>query len=168
MRPGASVALVTLMALTACLTACGPDNDLSGSVEELFPIDVSRVEVLQNEEAFQVSYYRNDGADVDLVVRVTVALSGVVLEPGARVELAGEYAPGHARTTVIHLPAGEPARVFPPVRQGDLHLRAGGAPGSEARGDFSMSFEDSGGFGGGRTLQGRFRSDVQDAGFGDL
>ena len=154
-----------LSLLVVAGSGCGPDNDLSGSVDELFPVDVSRVEVLQNDEAFQVSYYRNEGADVDLVVRVTVALADVVLERGARVDLAGEYAPGHPRTTVIHLPAGEPARVFPPVRQGDLHLRAGGVPGTESRGDFSMSFEDTGGFGSGRTLQGRFRSEAQDAGF---
>ena len=49
------------------LWGCGEANALSGSVEELFSLEVSRVEVLRNVEALQVSYYRNNGLDVDLV-----------------------------------------------------------------------------------------------------
>lgn len=159
--------LAFLTLALAALSGCAPDNHLSGSVEELFALDVSWVEVLRNDEALQVSYYRNRGADVDGVVRVTVALKDLTLKPGEPIPLQGEWAPGHPRTTVLHFPAGEPARLLPPVRQGELVLHAGGAPDAEVRGEFTMSFEQTGGFGAGRNLSGSFRGVVKDAGFGD-
>lgn len=162
MRTGAC-ALLVLFA-----SACGGgDNSLGGSVSELFPLEVSRVQVLRNDEALQVSYYRNRGADVDLVVRVTVALQGVALSPGEKIDLSGEYAPGHLRTTVVHIAGGEPARALPPVKTGDLVVTRGGGVDEETAGNFSMSFEQNGNYGSGRTLYGNFRSVAEDAGFGD-
>ena len=155
------------VAAIVLLTGCAPENRLEGSVEELFPLDVSWVEVLRNDEALQVSYYRNRGADVDGVVRVTVALKDVDLDSGEPIPLQGEWSPGHPRTTVLHFPAGEPGRLFAPVKQGELELHEGGAPGEETRGEFTMSFEQGDGFGAGRTLTGTFRATAQDAGFGD-
>ncbi|MDY7226521.1 hypothetical protein [Hyalangium rubrum] len=145
---------------------CGGTNTLSGSVEELFPLDVSRVEVLRNAEALQVSYYRNTGLDVDLVVRLSVATEGLELRPGSKVNLAGNTESGVARTTVVHLAAGEPARLFAPVDKGNLELDEGGDIGQPTRGDFSMSFQRGEGYGAGRSLEGRFSSTAQDAGFG--
>lgn len=148
------------------LLGCGGTNSLSGSVSELFPTDVSRVEVRRNAQAFQVSYYRNDGPDVDLVVRLTVDTEGLELKPGQKVDLAGTTPSGHARATVVHLAANEPARVFAPVEKGDLVLESGGQPGEETSGDFSMSFQRGSGYGAGRTLKGNFSAVAEDASFG--
>jgi len=148
------------------LLGCGGPNSLSGSVDELFSLEVSRVEVLRNAEALQVSYYRNNGLDVDLVARLTVATEGLELTPGSTVNLSGNTDSGRARATVVHLAAGEPARVFGPVDKGDLELEEGGGIDQPTRGNFSMSFQRGDGYGSGRSLEGRFASTAMDAGFG--
>ena len=148
------------------LLGCGPSNSLSGSVEELFSLEVSRVEVLRNEEALQVSYYRNNGLDVDLVARVTVATEGLELKPGSKVNLSGKTDSGRLRTTVVHLAAGEPARIFAEVDKGDLELDEGGGIHQPTRGNFSMSFKKGEDYGSGRSLEGRFAALAMDAGFG--
>lgn len=158
-------AVACVAALVCAASGCGADNALGGSVSELFSLEVSRVEVLRNADALQVSYLRNRGAEVDLVARLTVALEGLSLAPSEKVDLAGEYAPGHLRTTVVHISGGEPARVFPPVKQGDMTLSEGGGVGEATRGEFSLSFEQNGEYGSGRTLFGTFRAQAQDAGF---
>ena len=148
------------------LLGCGGANSLSGSVEELFSLEVSRVEVLRNAEAFQVSYYRNNGFDVDLVARLTVATEGIELSPGSKVSLAGDTPSGVARASVVHLAAGEPARIFAPVDKGDLVLDEGGGVDQPTRGNFSLSFQRGDGYGAGRSLEGRFSSLALDAGYG--
>ncbi|WP_224370294.1 hypothetical protein [Hyalangium versicolor] len=148
------------------LLGCGGANSLSGSVEELFSLEVSRVEVLRNAEALQVSYYRNNGLDVDLVARLSVATEGVDLKPGAKVNLGGTTPSGVARATVVHLAAGEPARVFAPVDKGDLQLDEGGGVDQPTRGNFSLSFQRGEEYGAGRSLEGKFSSTAVDAGFG--
>lgn len=163
-----STALVAGL-LAGLLAACGPNTSLSGSVSELFSIDVSHVEIAQNGEALQVTYLANHGVSLDVVVRLGLALKDVVLKPGAKVSLAGEYEPGHPRTTVSHQPGGEPLRLFPPVKRGDLHISSGGAVGQTISGDFSLVFDiDGGDLGQGRTLSGTFTGEATDAGFGPL
>ena len=98
------------------LLGCGGANSLSGSVEELFSLEVSRVEVLRNDEALQVSYYRNNGLDVDLVARLTVATEGLELKPGSKVSLAGRTDSGEAAGD-----GGAPGR-----RRARARLRRGG------------------------------------------
>ena len=153
----------------ATLAACGPETGLSGSVSELFSLEVSRVEVRRNEQAFQVTYLRNRGVFLDVVARVSVSLEGATLVPGKKIDLAGEYAPGHLRTTVATAPGGEPVRQLPPVKKGDLVITSGGGVGQVTSGNFSMSFSDMGGdLGAGRTLAGTFKATALDAGFGEL
>lgn len=156
------------LGLAAGLMSCGlSDNTLSGSVSELFSLDdISRVEVLRNAEALQVSYYRNNELDVDLVARLTVSTEGLDLRPGVKVDLSGTTPSGLARATVVHLNAGEPGRVFAPVENGDLKLDKGGNPGEATRGDFSMSFKKGEGYGAGRNLEGAFNAVATDASFG--
>lgn len=156
---------IAVGAAVLALVACGGPNSLGGSVSELFPLDISKVDVLRNDEAFQVSYYVNRGTGVDLVARVTVATQGVQLSPGQKIPLDGEYSPGHPRTTVVHLAQGEPLRELPAVAQGDLQLDEGGEPGQTTSGNFSMSFQ-AGDYGGGRNLYGSFQAVEQDGGFG--
>jgi hypothetical protein len=163
--PGPRQGLVGLL-VAGGLLGCGGPNSLSGSVEELFPLEVSRVEILRNAEALQVSYYRNAGQDVDLVVRLTLAAEGLDLRPGKKVNLAGATASGTARTTVVHLSAGEPARILGPVDKGDLSLDEGGSIGQPTSGDFSLSFQRGDSYGAGRSLEGRFSAVAQDASFG--
>ena len=148
------------------LCACGRDNDLSGSVGELFPLTFSRVEVYRNSEALQVSYFNNRGSDVDLVIRFTVGVADFTLANNQKVDLATEYVPGHQRTSVIHLASGEPVRVFPRISKGDFVLNSGASPTEPLRGNFSMSFVATGDYGGGRTLVGNFTSaTARDASF---
>ncbi len=149
-----------------CSAGCGRGNDLSGSVGELFPLDISRVETLRNSEAFQVSYYANRERGIDLVVRVTVVISDLDLRAGRSIALDGEYRPGHQRTAVVHMAVGEPVRTLPPVRKGDLTFSRVGNPGESTRGDFSMSFGSGGDIGDGRNLSGSFSSTLGDGGFG--
>jgi hypothetical protein len=152
------------------LAGCGGDADLGGSVGELFPLGVSRVEVHRNDYALQVTYYANRNTFLDVVIRVTVSLTGIDLKPGVKIPLQGIAEPGHQRTAVAHAPGGEPVRLFPNVKLGDMHLSEIGAPGQATRGDFSMLFESQGGdLGNNRTLTGVFAtSNTLDAGYGPL
>jgi len=160
--------LVCAASLALLLSGCG-DNLLGGSLSEIFPLDVSRVEVYRNEEALQITYYFNRNVFLDVVVRVSVYIADQTIKPDARLDLAGEYAPGHPRTVVAHAPGGEPVRLLPRVHKGDLHIISGGDPGVVTRGDFSMVFENEGGdIGFGRTLTGGFSAQTVDAGFGEL
>jgi hypothetical protein len=152
--------------VAGALAGCAEDNTLSGSVSELFPMEVSWVEVRRSAQALQVSYYRNTAVDVDLVVRLTVDTTELDLSPGKRINLAGEVSPGQARTTVVHLAAGEPARVFVSVNSGDLVLEQDGQPGELTRGNFSMSFRAGQGYGAGRSLAGRFAARAENGGWG--
>ena len=155
-----------LLTLALLLAGCGRDNSLSGSVGELFSLEVSRVEVLRNSEALQISYYNNRGPEIDLVIRVTVAIGDLDIRNGRSFALEGEYQPGHQRTAVIHLAGGEPVRNLPPVKKGDMEISSGGGAGQSTRGNFSMLFDQGGDLGANRTLSGRFSAVAQDAGFG--
>lgn len=156
-----------LLALVASC-GCGSDVALSGSVDEVFPLTVSRVEILRNVEALQLGYYNNRGVELDLVARVTVALEGAELQNGRRLALEGDTPSGVARCDVVHIAGGEPARTLPRVKKGDIVLSSGAKDGEAVRGTFSMLFEDNGGFGGGRTMEGSFKGQARDAGFGDF
>lgn len=177
------------IALLALLCAgCAPDNELSGSLSELFPLEVSKVIVYRNQEAMKVQYLSNRGIYLDVVIDLTVNLEGVDPKDGAKIDLAGEYEPSHQRTEVEHAPGGEPNRVLPNVKKGDLHidhlgigpvcdydagLPDGGIPCTApdtSRGNFSILFSDdgSGDIGSGRTLVGTFVAPTLDAGYGFL
>ena len=155
-----------LVVAGALCAGCMGANQLSGSADALFPLQVSWVDVRRNEEALQVSYLATRGPDVDLVARVTVVLADLAVKNGVPIRLEGDYQPGHARTTVIHQAAGEPVRVFAPVKAGELVLEQGGNPGEMTRGRFGMSFVIGDGYGAGRTLDGTFAAVAADAGFG--
>lgn len=167
-----------LTALLLCLgLSCAPENGLGGSMGEVFPLDVSKVDVHQNEEALQITYLLNRGVFLDVVARVSVSLStdgvsadggvpSIELKPGARIDLAGLAPSGVLRTSVTHAPGGEPVRNMPKVMRGDLVITEGGQVGQLTSGNFSMLFEQEGGdIGFGRTLNGRFSAISKDAGF---
>jgi hypothetical protein len=159
------LACAALVSASLAVLACGGDNALGGSVDALFPLSVSFVEIRRNEEAFQLSYFNNRGHDIDLVAQLTVALTGLNFAPGETIDLAGEYEPGHPRTTVVHAAADEAQRVLPPVNMGDLKLEAGGNPWEVSRGNFSVGFVQGSEYGAGRTLYGNFVGLTLDAGF---
>lgn len=168
------------LGLCVCLASCSSDNSLGGSLSEIFPLDLSRVEVAQNPEALQITYFRNRGVFLDVVVRVSVSLQDegvapdggvptIELTPGKRLDLAGESPTGQLRCAVTHAPGGEPVRSLPRVKKGDLEIIEGGQIGESIKGNFSMLFEAEGGdVGFGRTLVGTFSAaESMDAGFGD-
>jgi hypothetical protein len=158
--------IATLLGVFLGIAAgCSPANGLSGSLSEVFPLDISRVETVRDTEAFQVSYYANHDTSIDLVVQVTVATADLNLQSGSNVGLDGEYRPGHQRTTVVHMAAGEPLRQLPPVRRGNMVFSQLGSPGQNTHGNFSMSFGSGGDLGDGRDLSGSFSSTLKDGGF---
>ena len=164
-----------LVALAAAASSCQPDNSLGGSVGELFPLNISRVDVLRNEFAVQVTYYSNRGTFLDVVIRLAVYTADLDMKSGVVIQLHGEDEKGHQRTAVAHVPGGEPVRTFPNVKLGDMrfHELGIGLPdggGTPSRGDFSMLFESTGGdLGNGRTLTGTFSiARTVDAGYGSI
>lgn len=164
----ARIALLAVATLAFVGLACRGDNELSGSVDQLFPLAVSQVDLLRNEQAFQVSYYANRAAEIDLVARVTVYVGDVGLDAGTRLDLAGEYLEGHPRTSVVHMASGEPTRVLPRVERGDLFIQEGGGIDQFVRGSFSVLFERGDQYGGGRTLEGTFAGTARDAGYDEF
>jgi hypothetical protein len=149
--------------------ACAPDNGLSGSMSEVFPLEVSRVELKRNEEAIQVTYLRNRGVFLDVVARVSVALKSIKVVPNVGFAIDGEYEANHPRAIVTHAPGGEPIRLLPPIERGELVIQEGGGVDQVTRGSFSILFKKEGGeVGFGRTLNGTFFGKALDAGFGPL
>ena len=154
--------------LVAAAMACGQgENTLTGSLSEVFSLDVSTVHVLRNDQAFVVSYEANSGRDIDLVLRFTLALDQLTLKTGQRTNIAGLTDGGTLRATFLHNAAGEPARVLPDVSIGEFTLDRGGNPGDDTRGSFSASFVGDGSYGSGRAVSGTFQAVAIDAGFGD-
>ena len=161
--------VLALAALTTGLLACRPDNTLWGSVSELFPLDVSRVDVRRNDQALQISYFANRGADIDLVARVVVRTDGLELAENRPIPLEGfaDEAGIHPRTTVAHVAAGEPVRVLPLVSDGELTLSEVGEIGEPVRGIFELSFVQGEAYGSGRGIGGTFSGELLDGGFGE-
>jgi hypothetical protein len=164
-----------LVCAVAVLMGCGAENQLGGSVGELFSLNVSKVEVLRNDEAVQMIYYSNHDTFLDVVVRITVSTresdGGMMeLKTPLVIPLEGEALPGHQRTAVAHVPGGEAVRNFPKVKKGDLKLDLIGGEGQPSKGNFSMLFDGVGGdLGQNRTLTGTFSvSTTKDAGYGEL
>jgi len=149
-------------ALALCAASCG--GGLSGSVGQFFALDYSRLEILRDADAFQVTYYQDTPTEIDVVVRLTVVTTGYDFTPGHTFDLAGEYAPGHPRAVVTHAAGGEPARTLPALLHGTLTLDSGGKPGERTQGSFNLSFENEGGdFGNGSTVSGDFDAVVVNA-----
>lgn len=146
----------TCVAGCLAVTACA-DNDLSGSVSEVFPLDISGTAIAANSEALQVTYLYNRDVFLDVVARVSVATSDLTLKRGIKIDLTGQIDGGALRCVVAHAPGGEPVRSLPPIKRGDMVIDEGGRPGEHTTGHFSVLFESQGGdLGYGRTLSGRF------------
>lgn len=156
-------------AVLAVAVGCGMgDNGLGGSISEVFPLDVSSVAVLRNDQALVVQYQANRDRDIDLVLRFTLALDQLpTLAPGSTVNLAGVTDGGVLRATFLHNAAGEPARDLPPVQIGSFNLDQGGNPGDVTAGSFSASFVSDGSYGSGRAVTGTFHAVALDGGYGD-
>ena len=159
--------LLSALGVAASL-ACGQgDNSLSGSLSEVFDLDVSTVHVIRNDEALVVSYEHNAGRDIDLVLRFTLGLDQLPMQTGRSVKLDGYTDGGTLRATFLHNAAGEPARVLPDVSIGEFTLDKGENPGDDTSGSFSASFVSDGSYGSGRAVSGRFHATALDGGYGD-
>jgi hypothetical protein len=160
LRLSRSLAAVALLGL---LGSCGKGN-LSGSVGQFFSLDNNREEILRDDDAFQVTFYRDTATQIDVVARITVVTTGFDFQPGHTFDLSGEYAPGHPRAVVTHAAGGEPSRALPAIKHGALSLDSGGQPGQRTTGTFNVSFEEQGGdFGQGTNLDASFDATTRDA-----
>ncbi|MGI5864239.1 MAG: hypothetical protein ACOX6T_19585 [Myxococcales bacterium] len=142
--------------LVGVALGCADGNSLDGSIGEAFDLSFSTVEIRRSATAFQVTYLQSEGREV--IARITVATAGIDL--AKPVELCGEYAPGHPRTTVSRAVDGEPLLVLPPVKAGRLELDRQPEAGQVVSGSFSIAFAEGGDIGAGRTLSGRFEGEV--------
>jgi hypothetical protein len=163
-RSGVVLAALAVVASLACGQG---DNSLTGSLSEVFDLDVSTVHVIRNDQALVVSYEHNAGRDIDLVLRFTLALDQLSVQTGKSVKLDGFTDGGTLRATFLHNAAGEPARVLPDVSIGEFTLDKGGNPGDDTSGSFSASFVSDGTYGSGRAVSGRFHATALDGGYGD-
>lgn len=148
------IALLTLLAATGCLAT----PELDGSLGEAVDLSFNTVELKRSPKAIQISYLRSEGREV--TARLTVVTDAVSLTPGVEYSLAGEYAPGHPRATLVRAVDGEPLRTFPPVARGVLIFDAAPDPGAEITGEFSLSLQEGEAFGAGRSLRGTFKATV--------
>jgi hypothetical protein len=163
-RSGVLLAALGVLASLACGQG---DNSLTGSLSEVFDLDVSTVHVIRNDQALVVSYEHNAGRDIDLVLRFTLALDQLAMQNGRTVSLDGFTDGGTLRATFLHNAAGEPARVLPDVSIGEFTLNKGGNPGDDTSGSFSASFVSDGTYGSGRAVSGTFHAVALDGGYGD-
>lgn len=145
--------------LVGAVFGCSGGSTLDGSIGEAFDLSFSTVEIRRSATAFQVTYLQSEGREV--IARVTVATEGIDL--AKPVELGGEYAPGHPRTTVSRAVDGEPLLVLPPVEAGTLELDGKAEAGQVVSGSFSVAFAEGGDIGAGRTLSGSFEGEVLEA-----
>ena len=135
--------------------ACAnPPESLTGSISQAFDLSFSSVAIAENSQAFQVSYLRSDGNEI--VMRITVDTTGITLKGGQAIDLSGDYATGHPRTTVTRAVANEPLRVLPPLQNGSMTLGNSAKTGQDTSGSFAMTFSSAGDLGGGYTLNGTF------------
>ena len=148
------------------LTRCSGGNALTGSVSQIFgSLQFNAVTVWRNDDAFQVSYYFTEFSNTDLVVQVTVELSGLNFSPGKTIDLAGTVN-GVPRTTVVHLDHAQGPVNLPLIKGGTLTLSSGGQPGEETTGSFSLSFvNDTDQLGDGYTVSGSFDAVLASAEF---
>jgi hypothetical protein len=148
------------------LTRCSGGNSLTGSVSQIFgSLQFNSVTVWRNDDAFQVSYYFSQFGQTDLVIQLTVELSGLNFSPGKTIDLAGTVN-GAPRTNVVHQAHAQGVVNLPVVKDGTLTLSSGGQPGEETSGSFSLSFvNDTGQLGGGYTVSGSFDAVLASAEF---
>ncbi len=158
MSPSRRAPLAVLAAVLLPIAGC-QDDALSGSISEALDLSFSSMQVLMSDKALQIDYLRSEGQEV--VIRLTVVTDGVDLSK--TVQLGGEYATGHPRTSLSRAVDGEPVMVLPPVAKGTLDLGQVPQVGKSVSGSFGLSFGQGGDIGGGRTLSGQFSGTVQGA-----
>jgi hypothetical protein len=143
--------LLPLAVLTLGLAACGDaPNDLWGSIDESFPLDFDRVDILKQNLALRIEYIKALHGGEDKVCKVTFETENLSIK--ANSALTEDVFT--ARVTVERIAAvGGP---LPPTTGGHMHFDAFDFKGGgRVEGDLSVIFET------GRNLFGTFRGDVQ-------
>jgi hypothetical protein len=148
------------------LPFCSGSASLNGSLGEIFPLTFNQSAIFVNTQGFELDYYLTSVDSEDLVIEMTVDLTGIDFTSGVTVPLGGDIAPGEPRAEVVHQASGEPLEVLPGILNGTLNLSGGGAPGELTMGSFQLSFVTSDNLlGDGTTLNGSFSAIAQDADF---
>lgn len=141
-----------LLCLAAFVTAgCGQaPNDLWGSIEESFPLDFDRTEILRQNMALRIEYLKDLHGGTIKVVKVT--LDTETLTIGKNSDLRDEIFASHVTLERVASTQSE----FPPIDGGQLHFdKYKFEEGGRIDGDFTIVFEN------GRNLMGTFDGNVK-------
>ncbi len=146
--------------LALCLLAlpfCSTGPSLNGSLGQIFSLSFNQTAIFVNTQGFELDYYLVNQGSEDLVVELTVDLTGITFTPGATVPLGGDIGPGVPRAQVVHQLSGQPVQEMPGILNGSLSLSSGGEAGELTTGSFQLAFVTSDSMlGDGTTLNGSF------------
>jgi hypothetical protein len=155
-----------LLVLLLALPFCSSGPSLNGSLGQIFTLNFNATAIFVNTQGFELDYYLNNEGSEDLVIELTVDLTGIDFKPGVNVPLGGEISAGVPRAAVVHQTAGQPLQPLPAILNGSLNLSSGGKPGELTTGSFQLAFGTSDSLlGDGTTLNGNFQATAQNAAF---
>jgi hypothetical protein len=143
--------LLPLACLAVGLAACGDaPNDLWGSIDESFPLDFDRVDILKQNLDLRIEYIKVLHGGENKVCKITLETDNLSIKAGS--DLAGDVF--MKRVTVERLTGvGGP---FPPVTGGQMHFdEYNFTDKGRIDGDFTVIFKT------GRHLFGNFRGDIK-------
>jgi hypothetical protein len=140
-----------LAALATLSTACGPANELGGSIGESFALDFDKVRIRKQDTALLIEYLKFVGAATSKVCKVVIETDGLGLK--ADKEIKGEKFLTH----VFIQREAQTGYEFPDLAKGSIQFGDYGfKDGATVNGEFYAKFVN------GRGIEGRFDGKVQE------
>lgn len=142
-------AATAALVMWVCLPACGEENTLTGSIDQLLSLDFEKVEISKDQSVLVVDYLKSKDGLEEIVARVTLETEGLKLKNGMSVR-------GDDFMSRVRLQrATRDNAQFPQIESGKLDLdeiefKSGG----NVRGEFNASFVD------GKLLLGTFEGKI--------
>lgn len=166
-----AIALAAAVGLAGCN---GPANALTGSLDEVAPLQFDTVVVRASPGVLVLEYDRfpqGGAADgglsaaggTEVVFKMTVLIAGLQLNKGLTIDLTSTTPDGTPRTSCGRAVGTDPRRDLPPITRGTLVLDSDVNLGAQAQGHFNILFGEGGQIGEGRTVDGSFSAPAQDA-----
>jgi hypothetical protein len=150
-----SYLLPVLGALLLTATGCGPeDRTIEGSLSEVVELRYRKVDVLMNPTELSLRFLEPQGAGENVVLRVSVDLTGTQLDAIETFDLAER---GKVSRSVLD----DPLTSFPAIRLGQLTFRRSLVSGDTVPGEFNVTFVNGTELSSGRTAFATFEALVQ-------